>query len=94
MPCSSSITRTLAIPLPESNSEANQLKNIKVMTFVHKQLMRPSGVVERAVRTRIKSFDIPRRWVDRTRKVNGAAWTKGLRAWDWRAETLAAVPEA
>ena len=56
--------------------------------------MRPSGVVERAVRTRIKSFDIPRRWVDRTRKVNGAAWTKGLRAWDWRAESLAAVPEA
>jgi len=43
------------------------------MTFVHKQVMPPSGVVERAVRTRIKSFDIPRRWVDRTPKVNGAA---------------------
>jgi len=64
------------------------------MTFVHKQVMRPSGMVERAVRTRIKSFDIPRRWVDRTRKVNGTAWTKGLQAWDWRAEALAAVPEA
>ena len=64
------------------------------MTFVHKQVMWPSGMVERAVRTRIKSFDIPRCWVDRTRKVNGAAWTKGLRAWDWRAEALAAVPEA
>jgi hypothetical protein len=64
------------------------------MTFVHKQVMPQSGVVERAVRTRIKSFDIPRSWVDRTPKVNGAAWTKGLRAWDWRAESLAVVPEA
>jgi hypothetical protein len=64
------------------------------MTFVHKPLMRPSGVGERAVLTRTKSFDIPRRSVDRNRKANGAAWAKVLRAWDWRAEALAAVPEA